>query len=167
MNKPNRKSVRVKWDSYQNGCYFVTVCTKDKYHYFGEIMNNEMQFTHLGLELQKIIENTPLVRNNQYIEIPIYTIMPSHFHLLIIINSDIDRHQHYFGVQRKNLASVIRGIKSKLTSFAIKHNLSFQWQSGFHEHIVKSERAFEHIYNYVQNNVINWSQDCFHSPKSH
>ena len=32
-----RKSVRVKWDTYQNGCYFVTICTKNRKHDFGEI----------------------------------------------------------------------------------------------------------------------------------
>ncbi|MFY1026618.1 transposase [Actinobacillus seminis] len=162
MNYPNRQSVRVKWNTYQNGCYFITVCTKNKMHYFGEIINNEMQFTPLGLELQKIIENTPLVRNDQYIEIPIYTVMPNHFHFIITINYETDRHQHYFGAQRKNLSSIVRGIKSKLTSFAIQNNISFQWQSRFHEHIIKNERAFSYIYDYVQNNVINWLQDCFY-----
>ncbi|KAE9536578.1 hypothetical protein A1D25_10795 [Ursidibacter arcticus] len=162
MNYPNHKSVRVKWDTYQNGCYFITICTQNKIHYFGEIMNNEMSFTLLGIELQKIIENTPLVRNDQYIDIPIYTVMPNHFHMIITLNHKIDCHQHYFGVQRKNLSSVIRGIKSRLTSFAMKNNISFQWQSGFYEHIIQNERAFSKIYDYIQNNVINWSADRFY-----
>ncbi|EEV24805.1 hypothetical protein AM202_01235 [Actinobacillus minor 202] len=162
MNYPNRKSVRVKWDTYQNGCYFVTVCTKNKIHHFGKIINHEMQPSQIGIELQRIIENTPLVRDDQFIEIPVYTVMPNHFHMIIILNFKTDQHQHYFGAQRKNLSSIIRGIKSKLTSIAIKNSISFQWQSGFYEHIIQSDQAFFTIYDYIQNNVINWSSDRFY-----
>ncbi|MBF0751164.1 MULTISPECIES: transposase [unclassified Pasteurella] len=163
MNRPNRKTVRVKWDSYQNGCYFVTACTKDKIHYFGEIKNQKMYLSPLGMELQKIIKNTINLRSDQFIEIPIYTIMPNHFHLIIIINSHTNQHQHCFGHgQRKNLASIIRGIKASLTSFAIKNQMPFQWQPRYHEHIIKTEKAFTYIYHYIENNVINWKMDCFY-----
>lgn len=76
--------------------------------------------------------------------------------------SDIDRHQHYFGSQSRNLSSIIRGIKCQLTSFALKNHIPFQWQTRFHEHIVKSEQVFSHIYDYIQNNAINWKTYSFH-----
>lgn len=34
--------------SSDNG-YFITVCTKNREHYFGKIENNEMYFTEIGL----------------------------------------------------------------------------------------------------------------------
>ncbi|MDY4478960.1 MAG: transposase [[Pasteurella] aerogenes] len=163
MNYPNRKSVRVKWDTYQNGCYFVTVCTQNKIHYFGEIQNQTIQLTTLGKQLQNIIQDTINLRQNQFIEIPIFTVMPNHFHLIITINSDTDKHQHYFGNgQSNNLSAIVRGIKSSLTSFAIKNQIPFKWQPRFHEHIIRSEKAFNFIYDYIQNNVIQWEQDYFY-----
>ncbi|QIW16045.1 hypothetical protein A4G20_06710 [Pasteurellaceae bacterium RH1A] len=162
MQKTIRKSVRVRWDAYQNGCYFVTICTKDKFHYFGEISNNVMHLSLLGLELQNIIQNTPLIRPDLFIEIPIFVVIPNHVHFIITINHEIDHHQHYFGSQSKNLSAIVRGIKGALTSFAKKNGIPFQWQPRFHEHIIQNERAFNYIYDYVENNVINWANDCFY-----
>ena len=159
---PKREAKRVKWDAYQNGCYFITICTKNKAHYFGEIKQQKMYLSKLGNKLSEIIEITLSIRDDQYIEIPIYTIMPNHLHLIITLNYKVDCHQHYFGPQRKNLSSVIRGIKSALTSYAIENKISFEWQPRFYEHIIQNQKAFDFIYDYIENNVINWDKDCFY-----
>ncbi|ATW43246.1 hypothetical protein Q7506_04085 [Glaesserella parasuis] len=162
MQKSLRKTNRVTWDTYQNGCYFITICTKNKFHYFGEIHHQKMYLSELGYKLDEIIKDTPKIRNDQYIDIPIYTIMPNHLHFIITINYKINCHQHYFGAQRKNLSSIIRGIKSALTYYARCQNIPFDWQPRFYEHIIQSDRAFNFIYNYIENNIINWEQDRFY-----
>lgn len=158
----NRQIVRVKWNSYQNGCYFVTICTKDKIHYFGEIQNDKMKMSELGKVLETCILNTPTIRHDQYIELPIFTIMPNHLHFIIILNSELEHHQHYFGSQSKNLSSIVRGIKSALTTYARHNNIPFDWQPRFYEHIIQSEKSFHQIYDYIENNVKKWSTDCFY-----
>lgn len=35
------------------------------------------------------------------------------------------------------------------------------WQSRFHEHIIRNQRAFDNIMDYIDNNVARWDQDCF------
>lgn len=35
------------------------------------------------------------------------------------------------------------------------------WQSRFHEHIIRNQRAFDNIMDYIDNNVARWEQDCF------
>jgi REP element-mobilizing transposase RayT len=63
-----------------------------------------------------------------------------------------------FGPQSKNLASVIRGFKSAVTTQARKlGNKNFEWQSRFHEHIIREERAFKNIQKYIINNPKNWT----------
>ena len=43
--KHKRKQIRLKhYDYAQYGCYFVTICTKDRKHIFGEIENYEMKY---------------------------------------------------------------------------------------------------------------------------
>ncbi|AGH38469.1 hypothetical protein F542_10130 [Bibersteinia trehalosi USDA-ARS-USMARC-188] len=160
--KSNRKSIRVKWDNYQNGSYFITICTYHKRHYFGEISNAEMMLSLLGNKLNDIIADTIHIRKSQFIEIPIYTIMPNHLHLIITLNTDFDISQHYFQSNTHNIGSIVRGIKSALTSFARQHNLDFAWQRGYHDRIIRNQKEFEHIYQYIENNVINWQQDCFY-----
>lgn len=157
----NRKNIRAKWDNYQNGSYFITICTQRKQHYLGDIVENKMCLSCLGNELKNIIINTSKY-TRQFIQFPIYTIMPNHLHFIITLNTDMDINQHYFQSNMQNVASIIRGIKSALTSFAIKHNIEFAWQRGYYDRIIRNEREFNLIYEYIENNVINWQQDCFH-----
>ena len=37
------------------------------------------------------------------------------------------------------------------------------WQPRYHEHILRNQRAFENIMNYVDTNIENWSHDCFYT----
>lgn len=33
------------WDYRSAAAYFITICTKDREHYFGEIQNGKMKYT--------------------------------------------------------------------------------------------------------------------------
>ena len=35
------------------------------------------------------------------------------------------------------------------------------WQRNYHEHIIRNQRAFDNIMNYIDTNVQNWDKDCF------
>ena len=64
-----------------------------------------------------------------------------------------------FGPQSKNLGSIIRGYKSAVTTqVRISGNTDFAWQSRFHEHIIRGERAFKNIQRYINNNPVNWGK---------
>src|SRR3989339_126401 len=53
-NKYRVPTTRLQnWDYSSNGYYFVTICTKDRKHYFGEITNNEMRLSEIGKIAQK------------------------------------------------------------------------------------------------------------------
>lgn len=41
MKQFNRKSPRATWHKYNGGEYFITICTKNRIHYFGEIVDGE------------------------------------------------------------------------------------------------------------------------------
>ena len=41
QNKYRVKSARATWHDYSGGAYFITVCTKNREHSFGEICNVE------------------------------------------------------------------------------------------------------------------------------
>ena len=36
------------------------------------------------------------------------------------------------------------------------------WQRNYHEHIIRDQHAFDKIMEYIDNNVANWSVDCFY-----
>ena len=90
MNIRNRKTPRAKWHDYNGAEYFVTICTKNREHYFGEIHDGQMQLTVVGEWLKMQIENTETIRGGD-VSIPLYVIMPNHVHLIVYIRDTICR----------------------------------------------------------------------------
>ena len=44
----NRHAFRAKWHDYGEGIYFITICTHEKNHIFGRIINAAMFLSPLG-----------------------------------------------------------------------------------------------------------------------
>jgi len=50
QNKYRIKSARLAgYDYRQAGLYFITICTHNREHYFGEIVDNEMKLSNIGM----------------------------------------------------------------------------------------------------------------------
>jgi len=71
-------------------------------------------------------------------------------------------YKNQFAPQSKNLSSILRGYKSAVTTYARKNNIEFEWQTRFHDHIIRSAGAYERISTYIKNNPSNWKEDKFH-----
>lgn len=189
MNIRNRKTPRAKWHDYNGAEYFVTICTKNREHYFGEIHDGQMQLTVVGEWLKMQIENTETIRGGD-VSIPLYVIMPNHVHLIVYIRDSICRDAlnasvrkalnasvnnqtnnnedarsaslQRFGPQSKNLGSIIRGIKSSVTKFARQNGIPFMWQSRYHDHIIRNQDEKNKISIYIEQNPLRWEYDCFY-----
>lgn len=70
-----------------------------------------------------------------------------------------------FGPQSRNLASVVRGIKSAVTKYAIEHDIPFAWQSRYHDHIIRNQLEMNRIADYIQNNPMKWELDRFYKKR--
>ena len=70
-----------------------------------------------------------------------------------------------FGPQSGNLASVVRGIKSAVTKYAIEHDIPFAWQSRYHDHIIRNQLEMNRIADYIQNNPMKWELDRFYKKR--
>ena len=60
--------------------------------------------------------------------------------------------QNAFAPQSKNLASIMRGYKSAVTTYARKNKLRFEWHVRYHDHIIRNEEEYLRISNYIKNN---------------
>jgi REP element-mobilizing transposase RayT len=96
------------YDYGQNGAYFITICTKNRFHFFGEIIVSDQE-THTNAYLQA----TPIgeIANEYWKKIPAhfsfvildeFQIMPNHVHGIIII--DKNRLQNIAGSETQNIA---------------------------------------------------------------
>lgn len=89
QNKYRIPSARLQmWDYSNNGAYFITICTQNRHHFFGQIQNQKMQLSEIGKLAEKfwceIPNHFPMVQLGNFV------VMPNHVHgILIIDNSQI------------------------------------------------------------------------------
>lgn len=152
---PTRKSPRAKFHDYSGGEYFITICTAARRHHFGEIRNGEMLLSRTGRYCHQQLENVSA--HYPYAEIPLFVVMPNHIHAIVVIHAS----DAPMPASRYALSVVVGGIKRAVTLFARKERLAFGWQSRFHDHIIRGIHDGNNIANYIQNNVAQWSDDCF------
>jgi len=56
----NKKQYRYKgYDYSQDGFYFVTICTKNRKMFFGNIKNEKMNLSEIGLMADKFWQEIP------------------------------------------------------------------------------------------------------------
>jgi putative transposase len=133
-------------------------------------------------EIGKIAETewfkTPQLRPDMNLELGEFVVMPNHIHGIILIGeNEYNRdervrdamhgvsnteYKNQFAPQSKNIASIIRGYKSAVTNYARQKNIEFDWQSRFHDHIIRSMDDYVKISNYIINNPAKWLEDKFY-----
>lgn len=85
LGKYRRQTVRLKyWDYVRDTRYFFTICTKDRYHFFGQVVQGEMKLSDMGNivyeEWIKTFEIRPYVSPDEFV------VMPNHVHMIVNID---------------------------------------------------------------------------------
>ena len=155
---PKRKPTRLKEYDYSSvGAYFVTICVKDRKEILSKIIVGEglcalpkNELTPIGKQIEKSIEYI----NNNYmgVSIPKFIVMPNHIHLIVHLEDT-------GGDGTPPLQNVIGQLKSYTTK---KYKHTF-WQRSFHDHIIRDEKDYAKIWEYIDTNAIKWEEDCFYN----
>jgi len=168
------------WDYGNNGAYFITICTKNRLHYFGEIITelqeSEMQLSDIGRLAERFWTEIPI--HFPFVKLGKFIVMPNHIHGILIIskkaqeiaiqqepkiNKNKTIGQNRFQNQGKNtISSIVGSFKSVVTKNAHLINPDFEWQSRFHDHIISDSITFNKIQNYIAHNIKNWKLDKFY-----
>ena len=83
-DKHHRRSIRLQgYDYSQRGAYFITLCTKNREHLFGEILNGEIQLNEFGKITQQCWLEIP--NHFPHVQLDKYIIMPNHIHGIIVL----------------------------------------------------------------------------------
>jgi REP element-mobilizing transposase RayT len=180
-NKYRISSARIQtWDYANNGAYFITICTQNREHFFGNIKNGNMQLSEIGKLAQQFWYEIP--NHFPMVELGNFVVMPNHVHGILIIDKTNDepfvetRHclvsnietNSIFGSSRfqnqgKNtISSIVGSYKSIVTKMSRQINPNFGWQSRFHDHIIRNSKSFDNIQNYIEQNPLNWKEDGFY-----
>ncbi|MDE6410535.1 MAG: hypothetical protein K2K81_09900 [Muribaculaceae bacterium] len=118
-----------------------------------------------------------------------YVIMPNHLHLIVEIDKGKTSANKNEGQRPNNLgrlnrlarisvatgrdptktthhnsrlALVIGSIKAAVTRYSKMNNIEFGWQTRYHDHYIRNNHDGDRIWNYIDNNIINWDKDCFY-----
>ena len=81
LNKPERKSPRAGWHDYNGGEYFVTICTHNREHFFGTIINYKMNLSEIGIYTAECIAKISELNHDAVVKE--YVVMPNHIHLIL------------------------------------------------------------------------------------
>ena len=156
MELPKRKQNRLsEYDYSTPNAYFITVCTQNRRNLFcknvGAITDRpcNVPLTNLGKIVQQSIEDIP--RYYPAVSVDHFVIMPNHIHLLLQIQTDADG-RSLIAPTISTVVRIMKGAVSKQAGFSV-------WQKGFYDHVVRSQRDYLDIWNYIEGNPSKWEED--------
>jgi putative transposase len=90
QNKYRIASARLPgWDYGWNAPYFITICTKDRECFFGEIVNGQMNLSKTGVIADLMWYE---IKNHaKGVELGEFIVMPNHVHGIILLNGNDER----------------------------------------------------------------------------
>lgn len=161
-NKYRISSIRLPdYDYSQNGYYFITICTNNREHYFGEMVDDKMQLLEIGKIAQKYWREIP--EHFPFVIMDAFIIMPNHIHGIVVVAKHNDRDTAVFPVETQDLASLQKKQHNKFgpqsRNLATINSIDFAWQSRFYDHIIRDCDELDRIREYIRNNPSNWAED--------
>jgi len=157
IRRPNRLT---DYDYSQNNAYFITLCVEKRVQLLGEIKFNDdvvgancvrPSLSSIG----QIIENEILSFNSiyEFVYIGKYVIMPNHIHMIIIIDRE----------GRTQFAPTISTIVKQFKGSITKQIGKSIWQKSFYDHIIRNQKDYDRVWQYIENNPFEWELDEYYS----
>ncbi|GHV15623.1 hypothetical protein AGMMS49938_14300 [Fibrobacterales bacterium] len=173
----NRCSIRLSnYDYSQNGLYYITICVQNREYLFGEITNGEMILNDAGQIVETVLNELPQHYSN--VQLDAFIVMPNHIHCIIAIvgagfkpaqNETANIGRTGFkpaptGSKSRihGLPEIVRGLKTfSARKINALHNTMGEklWQLNYYEHIIRDEKSYQTISEYIVNNPANWQND--------
>ena len=163
MDRPKSKNIQlVNYDYSSPGYYFVTVCTKDRKKILGEIVGTGLldgpliSLTDCGEAVNKRL--AVLSRFYPDIILEKFVVMPNHIHMLICI---LGVHEPERNVTPANarLSQFVGTLKRPCN----REYGADIWQARSHDHVIRGEKDYQKIWQYIEENPLRWADDCFYT----
>lgn len=180
--KNTRRSPRAVWHDYSSaGAYFLTICTKDRQHYFGAVVAWKMILNVLG---EYVYAEIMRLSERSQVRVDTFIVMPNHVHMVLVLDESVSSvgtvgadYQSASLLIDKNISdeggllnrpyaglsipSIIKLWKWNISKFAKRNDIVFGWQRSYHDHIIRNSWEYERIAYYITTNPENWHKDKF------
>ena len=177
MSLPERRCHRLKNFNYSsNGAYFITICAFEKQHIFGKIEDGIMLLNRYGKIAYEEIETTNRIRGDKDIKITNWVVMPNHIHFIIEISHDplfdsYPQSENFAKPTTQSIPTIVRAYKASVTkrirsecSDDLGHGTTCPykiWQNGYYDNIIKNDKMYEKVWQYIMSNPTRWEDDCY------
>ena len=185
-DRPVQKQNRIQnFDYSQNGVYFITICTENRKCLLSRIIppttttatNVPAVFTVptvgggvldapqvLLTDFGRVVDHRIRQMNAVYSEIRAekYVIMPNHIHLLLTIDRGVVVTSGTSRTPSPTNALIPRYVSTlkRMCNKVFGQNI---WQRSFHDHVIREERDYQMIWQYIDANPALWEKDCFYT----
>lgn len=166
--------VRLHRQKYYAGRFFITICTHEKYPWFGDVSHGIVGLSRAGSIVADEWSKTPRIR--PHVELDAWIVMPNHMHGIIVLNADEgvgggervgpsqrddptkDSINYFRPPDAGSLAMIMNQFKSICTKRIRAAGMAdFAWQSLYHDHIIRDENEYRRIRRYILNNPAAWT----------
>ena len=157
MESGRRPTRLPRFDYGSPGAYFVTICTRGRVCILSRIHVGEGLCALPAVILTKIgtaVEEAVAYMGQAYpgVSVEKSIIMPNHVHLLIAR----DRQEGGDG------APPLQEIVGRMKSYTTHLYGGKLWQRSFYDHVIRSERDYLEIWQYIDENPAKWAEDRFY-----
>ena len=184
VDQYRRNSLRLQhWDYGCDGGYFVTLCSHRHACCFGDIVDDRMVLSRLGVIADVLWHE--IKHHAANVELAEFVVMPNHVHGVLVLGGDsagpgLDavgaRHalplqqslssscqnpgqQRFQNQGRNTLSSIVGSYKSAVSKHAHRLGFEFGWQRNYWEHIIRNDDEYCRIAEYINNNPKSWQLD--------
>lgn len=189
-NKYRIESTRLQcWDYGWNASYFITICTAHRRYYFGDVIDKIMFLSDIGCLAWEYWYEMPT--QFPFVKLDAFIVMPNHVHMILTIDKPDDGRENaasrkdaihrapineagekqtaarggFAGEKNPmlhdNVPRAIRWYKGVVKFYAKKIDPQYNWQGGFYDRIIRNDRAYENIANYIHDNPRRWKDDRY------
>ncbi len=146
-----------------------------------------MCLSNIGVIADILLHELPNHFDN--ISLDEYVVMPNHIHMIITIKNNsmtnnnsvvgtghaLSLHEdkpnkkpigqkRFQNIGCKSLSSIVGSYKSATTKHVNRLQFPFAWQTRFYEHIIRDEKDYMRIKEYIITNERSWDEDRFKKP---
>lgn len=162
MYKFNKQYRLPEFDYSSNNAYYITICTKNRQHFLGEISNNKMNYSEIGIYAENILKT--ISEKLDHINITNFVVMPNHIHFIgEIYVKDKKPVVPEKGLQplvKDSISSFTNHFKGKVKRWCNENNFEkFEWQPRFRDRVIRDYIEYLGIADHIINNAKTWDDD--------
>ena len=159
--EPKRKAVRLpEYDYSSPGAYFVTICTQGRRRILSDVTvgagaldGPRVVLTPIGEIVEKYVLSTKRIPG---LHVDKYVIMPNHIHMMLCITAESGPSR----APAPTNALIPRAVAS-LKRFVNAELGEDIWQRSYHEHVIRNEKDYREVWEYIDNNPARWAEDRY------